>query len=116
MNKIDKAFHDGYEHGRKWLVVEGQAIALRLNENGFKPDGGIRQAIALVEEAGEFIGAFRRWKGMARRTGTETEVQEELADVIITAFVTAQEFGWDINEIIQDKLGELHTRGWRDPR
>ncbi|MFI0487476.1 hypothetical protein [Actinomadura sp. 9N215] len=45
--------------------------------------------LGLAEEAGEFVGAYRRAAGMARRTGGWDQVRDELADVAITAHVTA---------------------------
>ena len=90
-------------------------IVHNLRDNGFtleeQPD---RQALALAEEAGEFVGAYRRWRGLARRTDTETHVIEELADVVITAYVTAAERGWPLERYIKDKLGVIMTRGWRE--
>jgi NTP pyrophosphatase (non-canonical NTP hydrolase) len=73
-----------------------------------------RQVLGLAEEAGEFVGAYRRWSGQARRSGTAEEMHEELADVIITAFVTAHELGVDINAVVAAKIRKIHTRGWRE--
>jgi NTP pyrophosphatase (non-canonical NTP hydrolase) len=75
-----------------------------------------RQVLALAEEAGEFVGAYRRWAGEARRTGTYDEMAQELADVVITAFVTAVELGIELDVEITKKLDVLSTRDWRDPR
>jgi hypothetical protein len=55
-----------------------------------------QQVICLVEEAGEFNGAFRRWKGLARRSGTFEDVQAEAADIVITAYVTGAVLGLTI--------------------
>jgi len=68
-------------------------IVKKFRANGFEDDGGIRQVLALAEEAGEMVGAYRRWTGRARRTGTADEFRAELADVVITAYVTAAEQG-----------------------
>lgn len=73
-----------------------------------------RQAIALGEEVGEFLGAYRRWSGQARRQGDMTEVGLELADVVITAFVMAHVLGIDLNSFVQAKYETILTRGWRD--
>jgi NTP pyrophosphatase (non-canonical NTP hydrolase) len=80
----------------------GYAIACELHANGFEPDGGVRQALNLLEEAGELVGAYRRWTGRARRAGTEQDFRLELADVVITAFVTAAEAGYrlDVPDLI----------------
>jgi NTP pyrophosphatase (non-canonical NTP hydrolase) len=48
-----------------------------------------QQVLALAEETGEFTAAYRRWAGLARRTGTRHDMTAELADVTITAYVTA---------------------------
>lgn len=92
-----------------------KAIVFHLRENGFtkesQPD---RQALALGEEVGEFIGAWRRYRGMARRTDSLDHVIEELADVVITAFVTADEQGWDLDSAIIKKMNIILHRGWRE--
>ncbi len=45
-------------------------IRARLGEAGFSAEGAAnRSVLALAEEAGEFVGAYRRWSGQARRTG-----------------------------------------------
>lgn len=77
--------------------------------------GGTEQAqtYALAEEAGEFVGAMRRWRGMARRTGTEEEAQKELADVVITAYGMADVMGWDLDLLIERKAETIMTRGWK---
>jgi len=67
-----------------------------LHTNGFPFDGGERQILALAEEAGEFVGAYRRHVGKARRSGTFEELAEELADVLITARVTAEELSLNL--------------------
>lgn len=65
-----------------------------LRINGFCVDGSDGgQWLALVEEAGEFTGAYRRWAGMARRTGSAADLWAECADVVITAYVLAAELG-----------------------
>jgi len=71
--------------------------------------------LALAEEAGEFVGAYRRWAGMARRSGPWSEVQAELADVVITAYLTAHVLGIDLDGACQDKAAVISTRGWKDP-
>jgi NTP pyrophosphatase (non-canonical NTP hydrolase) len=73
-----------------------------------------QQVLCLAEEAGEFVGAYRRWAGMARRQGSFEDVRAELADVVITAYVTARVLGFDLDEAIREKAGVISTRGWRD--
>jgi len=77
--------------------------------------GGTEQAqcMAISEEAGEFIGAMRRWRGMARRTGTEDEAKKELADLVITAYGMADVMGWNLDALIEAKAEIILTRGWK---
>ncbi|MFI0453709.1 hypothetical protein [Actinomadura sp. 6N118] len=56
-----------------------------------------RQVLALAEEAGELVGAYRRAAGMARRSGPWSEVEAELADVVITAYVTGRVLDVDLD-------------------
>lgn len=97
------------------LPAHAAVIAECLRRNGFDPAQAVnRQVLGLAEETGEFVAAYRRWSGQARRSGTAEQMYEELADVIITAFVTAHELGVDIAAVIAAKLATVHTRGWRE--
>lgn len=73
-----------------------------------------RQALALAEECGEFIGAYRRWSGQARRNGATAkgrrEMEVELADVVITAYVTAAALGFDLDARVAEKLAIIRER------
>ncbi|WUI03098.1 hypothetical protein OHR68_15230 [Spirillospora sp. NBC_00431] len=73
-----------------------------------------RQVLALAEEVGEFVGAYRRWAGMARRTGGFDDVRDELADVVMTAYVTAHVLEIDLDAAWRAKAEQIMTRGWRD--
>lgn len=75
----------------------------------------VQQVMCLAEEVGEFVGAYRRWAGMARRSGPWSDVEDELADVIIVAMCTADAFGIDIRSALTRKLHILVTRGWKTP-
>ncbi|MFI0479942.1 MazG nucleotide pyrophosphohydrolase domain-containing protein [Actinomadura sp. 9N215] len=77
-------------------------------------DEGHRQVLALAEEVGEFVGAYRRWAGMARRTGGFDDVRDELADVVLTAYVTAHVLEIDLDAAWRAKARQVMTRGWRD--
>jgi NTP pyrophosphatase (non-canonical NTP hydrolase) len=70
--------------------------------------------LALAEEAGEFTAAYRRWAGMARRAGTWDDVLAELADVVITAHVTARVLGIDLDAVWRAKAAVVLARGWRN--
>lgn len=93
-----------------------RVIHEKLIEAGFTEDPGGRQTLALAEEVGEFVGAYRRWSGQARRTGPFSDVEEELADVVITAWVTSHALGINLERAIEKKLDTVFTRGWRDQR
>ncbi|GAB3854765.1 MazG nucleotide pyrophosphohydrolase domain-containing protein [Dactylosporangium cerinum] len=88
-------------------------IAKHLEAAGFTESAQLRQTLALAEEVGEFVGAVRRHAGMARRPGPFSDVEAELADVVLTAFVTAHTMGIDLRQAIEDKLAVVYTRGWR---
>jgi hypothetical protein len=91
-------------------------IAERLRANGFPADDAVeRNVLCLAEETGEFIGAYRRWSGRARRSGTAADMHAELADVVITAYGTAAELGFDLDAAITAKLAVVFSRGWREP-
>lgn len=91
-------------------------VAGKLTDAGFTDTPHLRQALALAEEAGEFVGAVRRHYGLARRTGSFADVEAELADVVLTAFVTAHTLGIDLERALGEKIGVVYTRGWRDER
>jgi NTP pyrophosphatase (non-canonical NTP hydrolase) len=71
------------------------------------------QALCIAEEAGELVGAYRRWAGKARRTGTLRELEDELADVLITTAVFAHRAGIDLDAAVAAKLAIIYARGWR---
>lgn len=99
------------------LPDHAQAIVEHLAYAGFDQDPTMatnRQVLCLAEEVGEFVGAYRRYTGQARRTGTLDEVYSELADVVIVAYVTAAEMGINLNTQIAKKLETIYTRGWRE--
>lgn len=71
------------------------------------------QALCFAEEAGELVGAYRRYAGKARRSGTLGEVEGELADVLITASILAVLLGIDIEGAVDNKLKVIYSRGWK---
>lgn len=72
------------------------------------------QAICVAEEAGELMGAYRRWAGKARRTGTFEELEAELADLLIVTAVFAERLGISISDAVAAKLAVIYERGWRE--
>ncbi len=75
----------------------------------------VQQVLCLAEETGEFVGAYRRWAGLARRTGPWDDVPAELADVVIAAYTTADVLGIDLDAAWRAKARIILTRGWREP-
>lgn len=81
-----------------------------------------QQAMCVVEEAGEFVGAYRRWRGFARRPGNAQDVEDELADVIVSTccmielwsrvWSGADGSGDPIGAIVAKKLSTIFSRGW----
>jgi NTP pyrophosphatase (non-canonical NTP hydrolase) len=89
-----------------------QHVVPKLHANGFTSVD--TQVLCLAEEAGEAVGAYRRWSGQARRSGTFEELRAELADVVITAYVLANFLDTDLDQAIESKMQKILTRGWRD--
>jgi NTP pyrophosphatase (non-canonical NTP hydrolase) len=77
---------------------------------------GYAQVLGVAEEAGEFVGAFRRWAGLARRTGTRDDMELELADVVIFAYSAAKALDIDLADAINRKAEIIMSRGWKDAR
>jgi NTP pyrophosphatase (non-canonical NTP hydrolase) len=97
------------------LPQTAAALADRLREHFDPATLPVQQVLALAEEAGEFTAAYRRWAGLARRTGPWHDVEAELADVVITAYVTAHVLGIDLDAAARAKTDVVFTRGWREP-
>lgn len=72
------------------------------------------QAICVGEEAGELLGAYRRWSGQARRKGTLAELEDEVADVLIVTSVFAERAGILIEDAVAAKLEKIYSRGWKE--
>lgn len=70
-----------------------------------------RAVLCVAEEAGEFVGAYRRWSGQARRSGTKEEMANELADVLVTCFTAAESLGIDLPKALVEKAGIIMNRG-----
>jgi NTP pyrophosphatase (non-canonical NTP hydrolase) len=74
----------------------------------------MRQGLALAEEAGETVGALRRYLGLARRSGTLIELEDEIADVVLTAYLLAHYVSSDLDAALHRKAEKIFTRGWRE--
>lgn len=72
------------------------------------------QVLNVVGEAGEFGEAYRRYSGHARRHGSLKETAEELADVVISAYVAAERLGIGLDAHIADKQRVVMTRGFKE--
>lgn len=95
------------------LPEVGADLVEKLKAAGFTRDLTLQQVLCVAEEAGEFVGAYRRWAGLARRPGPFSAVEEELADVVITSFVMAEVLEMNLDEAIERKLEKIYSRGWR---
>jgi len=60
-------------------------------------------AVALNIEAGELLEAFL-WKN--HKEADKEKVTEELADVFAYAFLLADKYGLDVNEIVSEKINK----------
>ena len=92
---------NGEPTARRVLTMDvAREIAAHLAAAGF-PKGGAatRQIHCLAEEAGELVGAHRRYAGMARRSGDIDEVRAELADVAIATYVMAGTLGAELEPL-----------------
>lgn len=70
------------------------------------------QALNVAGEAGEFAEAYRRYTGNARRVSDSNEVMEELADVVISAYVFAELFGHSLDTAIFQQVVRHFERGY----
>ena len=100
------------------LKDEARALnrTLKLNRRPDLTEENSRdvQALCVAEEAGEMVGAYRRYTGRARRLGTRKELEHEIADVLITTAVFADIMGIDIDQALGDKLNIIYARGWKE--
>ena len=60
-------------------------------------------ALAINVEAGELLEQFL-WKEAT--AANPEKVKEELADVFAFAFLLAEKYGWDVKEIVLDKISK----------
>lgn len=105
------------------IDITDQNLMLKIHEitealkRQFGSDGSdlkAQQVICVAEECGEFVGAARRYLGMARRGGLIDDLALELADVIIVALVTAEVFNIDIEYWVDQKIEKIMMRGYKE--
>lgn len=107
-----RAHADGGE--RVNLQQIGKDLNKALDDHAPEQGHGLDQkALCIAEEAGELVGAYRRWSGQARRSGTEQELAAEVADLIICTSSFAVRAGIDIDKAVQSKLETIYSRGWK---
>lgn len=100
----------------KQLALKLQAdLALNRKPNITNENALDVQALCIAEEAGELIGAYRRYAGKARRAGTLEDLEHEVADVLIVTAVFVERAGIDIDQAVADKLAIIYRRGWQEP-
>ncbi len=93
------------------LTSIARGIVDRIEGDFPKNDLLVQQVLCLAEEAGEFVQAARRFMGMARTPGSFEDMKKELADVVLTSYVTAEVFGFSLDLEIANKLTEINDRG-----
>jgi NTP pyrophosphatase (non-canonical NTP hydrolase) len=91
-------------------MIDYKKIADRVREKR-GTEATAWQAVTLAEEMGEALQEFRRWQGQARSPGTKNKFAEELADVIITAYVFADLTDVDLDDAVYSKLEAIERRG-----
>lgn len=99
---------------RKLAPEIAAKVAEVTNLKTFSNEFILSQLGKLTEETGEAFGSYLRANGFARRRGTFEEHQEEVADVVITAYVIASSEEFDLDAAIAKKLEHVMTRGWKD--
>lgn len=94
----------------RYLAVVASAIDQYGDEGKDEPVTG--QAMNVAGEAGEFLEAYRRYRGGARRAASGEEVLEELADVMISSTIMFLRMNAVPAPWITAKLKKIITRGW----
>ena len=89
------------------------AVNVALIKGSYPDQPAWRFVTGVAEEAGEFVGAFNRFSGTSRRTGTKDEMAKELADVVLTAYMAADVLGIDLDAVVAEKAEIMRNRGWK---
>lgn len=95
-----------------FMEALAEEIHVHAAQGASDDDWSWSQMTTVVEEAGEFAKAYRRWRGFARQSGSLSEVTEELADVIIASFLMFAVLDSDAQIHIKAKLYKVITRGY----
>jgi hypothetical protein len=108
----------------QFIAVSEEAGEAAESMDLLDPDMALLAAL-LGKHAGRISGAYRRWRGFARRAGTSEDVYSELADVIIVAMVAITHFhevaepddepgdpGDMIEIVLKRKLDKIFSRGY----
>lgn len=80
-------------------------------------ESGATQWVPVMEvgvRAGALVGAYRRWSGMARRSGPREDVVSALVDVVRAAYAAADVLDVDLLAAVEAKAVKIFARGWRD--
>lgn len=84
------------------------------NKNTTKTEKVLFKSAKLPEEVGEFYSELLIHLDFARKekVGTSEKLKKELADVIITSLVIAEELEIDIFHHIEQKIEKVYERFW----
>jgi len=89
-----------------------EEIAFHAQQGASDDEWRDAQAMKVVEEAGEFIGAYGRWRGFSRRSGSMAQLTEEPADVVIASLLMFAVLDKDAQMYVKAKLFKVITRGY----
>jgi NTP pyrophosphatase (non-canonical NTP hydrolase) len=103
---------------QSWLGAVGTPLlAQKMLDAGFLAEGiegANGQILALTEEFGEFVAEYRRWSGQARRRGDRDKMELELADLVISCYITAHRLSIDLDARVAEKVTVILERPGRE--
>jgi NTP pyrophosphatase (non-canonical NTP hydrolase) len=67
-------------------------------------------AVKLSEETGELSSQVLRQQGLQRKDKKQGNLDEEVADVIITSFILASATGVDVESALRNKMQKIDDR------